>query len=99
MREANTDEVVGSVTAVAAIVAIAAFAGCGYEVLMLWLLPTRIALFLVALVFVFLPHYPGVVSQQDDPFMATRIKAYHCPNLLLLFQFRRRVGNSMIVSR
>ena len=41
---------------------------------MLWLLPTRIALFLVALVFVFLPHYPGVVSQQDDPFMATTMR-------------------------
>ena len=74
VRDKHMIRVLGSITAVAVVVAIAAFAGYGYEALMLWLLPTRIALFLVALVFVFLPHYPGVVSQQEDPFMATTMR-------------------------
>ena len=40
---------------------------------MLWLLATRIALFLVASVFVYLPHYPGVVPDKDDAYLATTI--------------------------
>ena len=45
--------------------------GYGYEILMLWFIPTRIALFLIAVVFVILPHHPAIVSQADEPYMAT----------------------------
>jgi len=74
VRDKHLGLVLGYVTAVAAVVVAATYAGYGYEVLMLWLLPTRIALFLVSLVFVYLPHYPGVVSQQQDPFMASTMR-------------------------
>ena len=74
VRDKHIGLVLGYVAAVAAVIVIASFAGYGYEILMLWLLPTRIGLFLVALVFVFLPHYPGVVSQQEDPFMASTMR-------------------------
>jgi beta-carotene hydroxylase len=49
-------------------------AGFGYELLMLWFIPTRIALFLIAVVFVILPHHPAIVSQEEDPYMATTMR-------------------------
>jgi len=62
------------VGAVAAITAAAIWMGYGYEVLMLWILPTRIGLFFVSLVFVYLPHHPGKVTQQEDPYMASTMR-------------------------
>lgn len=50
------------------------FLGLGYELLMLWFIPTRIALFLIAVVFVILPHHPAVVSHQEDPYLATTMR-------------------------
>ena len=74
VRDKHLPLVLGYVIAVAAIVAIASVLGYGYEIVMLWLLPTRIALFLVSLAFVFLPHYPGIVLQDEDPFMASTMR-------------------------
>jgi len=48
--------------------------GFGYELLMLWFIPTRIALFMIAVVFVILPHHPAMVSQQEEPYMATTMR-------------------------
>ena len=74
VRDKHFALVVSYVAAVLAVIVSATYAGYGYELLMLWLLPTRIALFLVSLVFVYLPHYPGVVSQDEDPFMASTMR-------------------------
>ena len=71
VRDKHLLLVVGFVAAIFAVIGIATFAGLGYEIVMLWLIPTRIALFLVSLVFVYLPHYPGVVTHQEDPFLAS----------------------------
>jgi len=49
-------------------------AGYGEEVLWLWFVPTRIGVFLVSMVFVFLPHYPHEVAQNEDPYAATTIR-------------------------
>ena len=48
--------------------------GYGLEVLVLWFIPTRIALFLIDVVFVILPHHPGLVSQEEDPYLATTMR-------------------------
>ena len=48
--------------------------GYGMEVLFLWLLASRVALFLVALVFVYLPHYPAKVTAQENEYQATTIR-------------------------
>lgn len=48
--------------------------GLGYELFMLWFIPTRISLFLIAVVFVILPHHPAVVSHQEDPYLATTMR-------------------------
>jgi fatty acid desaturase len=48
--------------------------GYGLELLMLWLLPTRINSFLFELMFVYLPHGPFETKAQDDPFKATSIR-------------------------
>lgn len=48
--------------------------GYGMEVLFLWLLASRFALFLVALVFVYLPHYPAKVTAQENEYQATTIR-------------------------
>ncbi|MDX2426185.1 MAG: fatty acid desaturase [Cycloclasticus sp.] len=50
------------------------YTGYSYEVLMLWFVPTRISLFLIAVVFVILPHQPATVSQEEDPYMATTMR-------------------------
>jgi fatty acid desaturase len=41
---------------------------------MLWFIPTRIALFLIAVVFVILPHHPALVSHHEDPYLATTMR-------------------------
>ena len=74
MRQKHWRLVCGYIFAVVVVVVCASIAGYGYEVLILWLLPTRIALFLVSLVFVFLPHYPGIVSESEDPFLASTMR-------------------------
>jgi beta-carotene hydroxylase len=48
--------------------------GYGLEILLLWLLPTRINSFLFELVFVYLPHGPFETKAQDDPYQATSIR-------------------------
>ena len=48
--------------------------GFGYELFMLWFIPSRITLFLIAIVFVILPHHPATVSQTEDPYMATTMR-------------------------
>jgi fatty acid desaturase len=48
--------------------------GYGYELFMLWFIPSRITLFLVAIAFVILPHQPALVAQNEDPYMATTMR-------------------------
>jgi len=48
--------------------------GYGLEVLFLWFLASRVGLFLIACVFVYLPHYPGDISAQEDVYKATTIR-------------------------
>jgi beta-carotene hydroxylase len=55
-------------------VTILAWLGYGMEVLFLWVLASRVGLFLVALVFVFLPHHPAEVTAQENEYQATTIR-------------------------
>lgn len=50
------------------------YLGYGLEVLFLWILATRIALALIALVFVCLPHYPADITAQQNEYQATTIR-------------------------
>lgn len=52
----------------------AIYFGYGWELFMLWFLPSRITLFIIAIVFVILPHHPAVVAQDEDPYMATTMR-------------------------
>jgi fatty acid desaturase len=45
--------------------------GYGLELLVLWLIPSRIGLALVGFVFVFLPHYPADISARENKYQAT----------------------------
>ena len=58
----------------AALIAGFIFAGLFFEFVVLWFLPTRIALALVGFVFVFLPHYPAQISAKEDKYKATTIR-------------------------
>lgn len=58
------------IPAVAAII----YFGYGFELLVLWFIPTRIALFLIDIVFVVLPHHPAMVTQQENPYLATTMR-------------------------
>ena len=44
------------------------------ELLMLWIIPQRISFFLIAFIFVYLPHVPNDVSEQDNAYRATSIR-------------------------
>lgn len=48
--------------------------GFGLEFFFLWFLASRVGLFLIALVFVFLPHYPGDIDAQEDKYKATTVR-------------------------
>ena len=41
------------------------------ELLMLWIIPQRISFFLIAFIFVYLPHVPNEVSEQEDVYRST----------------------------
>ncbi len=49
--------------------------GYGEEVFWLWFIPGRIATFLIATAFVFLPHFPHEVAQNEDPYRASTIRS------------------------
>lgn len=49
-------------------------AGYGFETLMLWIIPTRIALFLMTLTLAVMPHHPHEVGHRVDPYRATSIR-------------------------
>ena len=66
--------VVASLTAVITIITALVMAGFAEEVFWLWFVPTRIGVFLVSMVFVFLPHYPHDVAQNEDPYAASTIR-------------------------
>jgi len=56
------------------VIAILVGLGYGLEVLFLWFLASRVGLFLIACVFVYLPHYPGDISAQEDVYKASTIR-------------------------
>lgn len=63
-------------------------AGYGRELLILWIIPQRISIFFMAMVFVYLPHTPHTVSEKEDPYKATnnREGAYWLWSPILMYQ-------------
>ncbi|MFT4727797.1 MAG: beta-carotene hydroxylase [Granulosicoccus sp.] len=57
-----------------AVVATLVYFGYGMELFFLWILASRIALALVALVFVFLPHHPANITSAESEHQATSIR-------------------------
>ncbi len=60
------------VTGIALVVGIAVFLPPG--AIIFWFLSSRIGLFTIALVFMYLPHQPHIVAQKDAPYQATIIR-------------------------
>ena len=81
VRKKHGRELVGFYAALLALFVGAIYFGFGFELFMLWFLPSRITLFLIAVVFVILPHYPAMVAQDEEPYMATTMR-YGCEWLL-----------------
>lgn len=48
--------------------------GYGYEIVMLWFLPTRISSFLFVAMFVYLPHCPFLATAAEDEYKASSIR-------------------------
>ena len=61
-------------SALVALFVTALYFGYGYELFMLWFIPSRITVFLICVVFVILPHAPGTVGQEQDKYMATTMR-------------------------
>ena len=56
------------------LVTVLTYFGYGWQVLFLWFLASRLGLFLIVLVFSYLPHYPGTVSAQENVYRATTVR-------------------------
>lgn len=69
-------------------VLVLALAGLGAEMLLYWILPSRLAIFWLALAFDFLPHHPHQVAERDNPWQATsnRVGLEWLLTPLLLYQ-------------
>jgi fatty acid desaturase len=74
VRKRHRTELIVYYSFLVALFAAAIFMGFGLELFMLWFVPSRITLFLIAIVFVILPHYPAIVAQDEDPYMATTMR-------------------------
>jgi len=48
--------------------------GYGWEMLFYWIIPSRIAIFLLSLGFDYLPHFPHKITEAEDPYQATSIR-------------------------
>ena len=73
-RKAHARALILSAGVFFAVIASLTYIGYGMEVLFLWILPSRIGLALVALVFVFLPHYPSNITAEENEYQATTIR-------------------------
>lgn len=56
------------------LVGVVIYHGYWLELLFLWFVASRIGLFLIDCVFVYLPHYPGNISAQEDVYKASTIR-------------------------
>ena len=60
--------------------------GYGMEVLLLWFIPTRITFFLISFAFLWLPHVPHTVSQEENYTQATTMRFGWEPLMRFLLQ-------------
>ncbi|MEO8181024.1 MAG: fatty acid desaturase [Deltaproteobacteria bacterium] len=77
LRQRPTREVVETLATAALAVlglGIALRGGWGWNVLLFWILPGRVAMFVLAWLLDYLPHQPHRIRQRDDAFRATRIR-------------------------
>jgi len=86
--QAERIELIVTWLAIAALLALCLFTGYGFEVLAFWILPCRIALFLLGWTFDYLPHYGLEPPPDGDRFKTTRnrVGAERLLTLLLAYQ-------------
>ena len=68
------DRTIRNTMVLAVVIAGLCVAGYGMEVLMLWFIPTRITFLLVSFAFLWLPHVPHNVSQEENYTRATTMR-------------------------
>lgn len=73
-KERHSRALLITLTVFAAVISTLIYFGFGMELLFLWFLPTRVALAMIALIFVFLPHYPGDISAEENEYQASTIR-------------------------
>ena len=66
-------ETVATILVLIGLISAAVWAGYGLEVLLLWALPTRLALTFLAFSFDYLPHHPHGVTSSQDRYRATSV--------------------------
>ena len=74
VRKKHGTELVVFYSLLALLFVAAIYFGFGWELFMLWFVPSRITLFIIAIVFVILPHHPAIIAQDEDPYMATTMR-------------------------
>ncbi len=79
-------ETVATFLVIWSVVAAAFWAGYGLEVTLLWLLPARLAVGILAFLFDYVPHYPHHVTAREDRFAATRNLGGDGFNAFFLYQ-------------
>ncbi|SEQ85772.1 Fatty acid desaturase [Solimonas aquatica] len=75
MRQKFMGRLIVQILFVLAVASACTYAGHGLEMLMLWLLPTRISSALFVAVFICMPHAPFKATSQQDEYQASNIRA------------------------
>lgn len=73
-RRRRAPGLIAAAVVFAVVVITMTYIGYGTEVLFLWILASRIGLALVAVVFVFLPHYPAKITAKENEYQATTVR-------------------------
>jgi len=81
-------QMIVGVALMAVILAACILLGHGWDALLYWLLPARLAILWLAFAFNYLPHHPHQVEQRHNPYAATNVRAGGEPLMRWLFLYQ-----------
>lgn len=81
-------QIVGGVALLLGIFAACVALGHGWDAVLYWLLPARLAILWLAFAFNYLPHHPHQVEQRHNPYAATNVRRGGEPLMKWLFLYQ-----------
>lgn len=81
-------QIVGSIVLLVSGLCAAVLLGYGYEALVYWVIPSRLAVLWLAFAFNYLPHHPHDVLQSHNPYAATNVREGGEPLMKWVFLYQ-----------